>query len=174
MSVTVNQLQKSLSANSTATAFSGKAATTTKPSGSGVFDLLDSALGLHIGEKISKFIQLIPYGAGADTTTFSMRLWGWSQTNDDTEVWIPQLLAELSCTLAAGTPGADFTALTASNYGCDTITLVAGDQDADIISPANDTPGSAAVHLRGSELIEFTYDMTGATSGNCLWRVFDQ
>lgn len=175
MTATVQQFQKAASANLTSSTFTpssgGKLPTTTKPSGSKVFDLRAGSLGLHIGWSVSKYLQLIPYGVGSDTNTFSMRIWGWSQTNDATEIWVPQLLIEVSCAISTGT---DFANITAGNYCVDTITVVAGDAAASIISPANDTPGSLLLHLRGCELFEFDFDMTGATSANCLWRVMDQ
>lgn len=171
MAVTSQVLRKALSANSTASSFTVNIPTTTKPSGDGVFDLLSSTYGLHQSNVLSKFVQLIPYGIGSDTQTFSMRLWGWSQTNDSPKVWIPQLLVELACTITTGT---DFAGLVASNYGVDAITVAAGDAETALVSPANNMQGSALVHLRGCELIEFDFDMTGATSGNCLWRAMDQ
>lgn len=171
MTATALILRKAVSANATSATFTGKTPTTTKPSGTGVWDMLAEATGLHLSRSLSKFINLIPYGVGSDTNTFSMRIWGWSKTNDTTPVWIPQLLTEVSCAISTGT---SFANLTASNYCVDTITTVAGDTNAQIITPANDIPGSLLLHMRGCELIEFDFDMTGATSANCLWRVMDQ
>lgn len=167
--------RKARATNSTATDFTAKNATTTKPSGTGVWDLISGDDRVTFGHEIPKFVNLVPYGVGADTTTFALRLWGWNRlappgTADADLIWIPQLILELAVTLS--TPTA--TPIGASNVFADTIAVTDGPEAAggwrDLISPASDTPASILIHTRGCEILEFDFDMTGATSGNCLWR----
>src|SRR3990167_6087380 len=102
MSATATKFRKALSANSTSTTdLTAKLPTATKPSGSGVFDLLDLDLGLSLGVNTPSYVELVPYGAGAATMNnkdFHMQLWGWTATNDATPIYIPRLLAHLVVT----------------------------------------------------------------------------
>jgi hypothetical protein len=177
MSCTAIPLRRALSTNSTDTSFSAKNATETRPSGAGVFDLLDSDLGLSSGSNVPSYIELIPYGADADTETFDMRLWGWkvlpaAEAPDGRDVWVPIMLADVSCTLTSATA----TPLMADNFLCDTLVLNEGAADGaftSIITTADDTTASLLVHTRGCQLIEFAFDLTGAESVNCLWTAVD-
>lgn len=172
MTATANALRKALTTNSTATSFTAKNATTTKPSGAGIFDLL--AVDVNVSSQgMAKFIQLIPFGTNGDNDTFDMQLWGWSKTTDTTPVWVPQLLVELNVVLCAATQGE------ADTYLADTLTIAKGDADASKISPAGTSNfvASILVHLRGCELIEFEFDLAGgqeAVSCNSYWRLVDQ
>lgn len=173
MPLTVTKLRKALATNDTGTSFAAKIPTTTKPTGDGVFDLLSESLGVSVGETIPHFIQIIPYGTNGDNDTFDMRLIGWSRSTDATPVWVPQLLVDLNVVLG-NISGA---AIAANTFMADAITIAKGDGDAPEISPANDTPASILVHLRGCELIEFDWDLAGAQEGasmNAFWRLTDQ
>ena len=171
MTASAYPLRKAKSSNSAAVSFTAKEPTTTEPTGDGVIDVFSRALGLAHETKMPKFLNVIPFGDGANDTTFDMRVWAWSKTVQlDDVVWIPQLLVQLNVTLG----DIDAAVIAASNLLADTIAIAAGDADAALISPANDTTASILVHLRGAEKVEFDFDMTGATSGNALWRVMDQ
>ena len=178
MPSTVRPLRKIQTANSTSaafTAFTSIIPTTTKPSGTGVFDLLSETVSENVGRRIPAYIQIQPFGVGTDTTTFVIRVIGWSRTIDSTpttEVWVPTHLADLTCTLSVPTANALTNGV--SNVFCDTIAETKGGDDVYSISPAIDTPASVKLGLRGSELIQFDFDMTGATSGNALWRLLDE
>ena len=168
----------------TATSFTAKIPTATKPSGSGVIDIFDCKWGIATETYMPKFMQLVPYGTDANNEQFYMRVIGWSPTDvkymsDGTPpagnpIWIPQLL--LAVTVTHGNIGA--TAIGASHFLADTIDFLDGDTDASIINPADDLPASAILHLRGCHLIEFVFSLDAAlTEGagaNCLWRPFDQ
>lgn len=168
---TALKMRKAWSVNVTTTGYTAKIPTAAKPSGSGVFDLFDAANGIATEPYVPESLQLFPYGSDTANQTFGLRLWGWSRTTDD--VWVPHLLADLSCTLAS----IDAAALTAGNLMADTIAVttggaVAGGDGSDVISPTGDVPASLLVALRGCELIEFDAD-TGtptAVNANCLWR----
>lgn len=171
MSATVMPLQRALTASSTDTSFAAVIPTTTKPSGAGVFDLLDIATSLSVGNNVPRFIQLVPFGTDANNETFDMILRGWSRTTGaaGTAIWVPQILLNLSVTLG----NIDAAAIGANHFLADTIVVNKGDSDG-VISPANDTAASIITHLRGCELFAFYFDLTGAAAANCYWRVMDQ
>lgn len=170
---TANTYRRALSTNATATSFTAKTPTATKPSGNGVFDLLASSV--NVGVNVPRFIDMVPYGTDGSNDTFSYRVWGWSKLNDATLgiVWIPRLLLEASITI--GNVAA--TVLGSGNCLADTISIVDGDATSPVISTESDTGASIIIHSRGSELIEFDWDLAGAqeaVSMNCLWKPMDQ
>lgn len=160
-----SKLTKIRSSNSTDSQFATKSPTTTKPSGDGVTEFAPSE-----GGKVPNNLLVLPFGAGDDDTTFSVRVLGWSCIGT---LWVPMILCEYSCTLSAavGVANAD---VTSSDRFADTLSLVAnmGNEDIDttFISPANNTPAHFLVDIKGCQLVELTFDMTGATSGNALIR----
>ena len=176
MSATATTLRKALVVNSTATSFAAKVPTATKPSGTGIFDLLDyTSIGLHPNRQgMSKFLDIIPFGTAANNVTFDMQVWGWSVTNDATPLWIPQLLLVLNVVCGNITS----TAMPTNTFMADTLTVAKGDANAPKISPATEYSASVLVHLRGCELIEFEFDAdagaSASTDCNCYWRVLDQ
>lgn len=129
-------------------------------------------------------VELLFYGVGADNTTFSARVIGWSpmvsdrlvEVTPETQIWIPVVLAELACTLSAVPIGLANKAIVATELFVDTITLVGTTAvagiDCNITSPANDTIARVYLDMWGHTELEVTFDMTGATSGNCLLRLF--
>lgn len=170
--MTVYELRRALSANSAASAFTAKIPVATKPSGTGVFDLFDRDLGIATHVCAPDYIQVIPFGTDANNETFNLRVWGWSRVTE--LLWIPQLLCELAVTLG----NIDATAIGASHFLADTVVLTYGaaadsGTGTSILAPANELPCSALVHLRGSELIEFDFDLVTAAAANCYWRVAD-
>lgn len=174
--LTVNPFRRALTTDSTSTAFTAKIPKTTEPVtslASGVYDLLDGTLGLHLGQAASRFLELVPFGTNANNNTFNMRVWGWSKFVAATPLYIPTLLLELNIVLGS----IDASAIAASTFLADTITISKGDTNAPVISPGNDTPASIAVHTRGCRYLEFDWDLAGAseaTSMNAFWRLFDQ
>ena len=169
MSVTAFPLRRALVTNATTTSFTAKIPVAVKPSGVGVFDVFDMAIGQAIDTYMPWYLNLIPFGTDAADETFDMRLWGWSKVAD-TALWIPQLLVELNVTLGS----VDGTAIGASHLLADTIVIAKGDADAPEINPENDLPGSILVHLRGCDMFEFDFDLTGAAAANAYWRMMDQ
>ena len=173
MSVTAHPFRKAVTVSATSTSYTAKVPTTTKPSGTGVFNLFDRDLGIAIDTYIPKYLLLVPFGSDANDETFDMRLWGWSKTLEATPLWVPQLIADLNCTL--GNIAA--TALGTNHFLCDTIVIDKGSAEKtflDPTSPADDTTGSVLAFLRGVELIEFDFDLTGGAGANCLWRPLDE
>lgn len=161
------KFRRALTANSTDTSFASKVATLTEPSGSGV---LDMGAG---GALAPNGVLVVPYGAGNDDTTFAMRIIGWRSitehsSNQKITEWIPIILVELACTLstAVGATGG----VIGGGRMADTLSLVTGNDDIsiDFVSPTGNVAAHAVVDVKGCEKIEFSFDMTGATSGNCL------
>jgi hypothetical protein len=179
MSATANPYRPAFSTNATATSFTAKSGTATKPVASfanGIHDLFTDQAQHY---SVPRFIDLQPFGTAANNNTFDMQLWGWSRTYDTptfstSPIWIPRLLIELNVVLGNVT----FTYLSATQQLADTLTIAKGDADSPIISPANDYAASILVHLRGSELIEFEFDAdagaSASTGANCLWKCMDQ
>src|SRR6185503_16249207 len=120
-------------------------------------------------------LLLIPFGGNDSNDVFNMRVWGWSQVVNQTQLWIPQLLVELACTLG----NIDGAAIAANMKPCDTLVVTYGSTDeptlgVTVMSPANDVSGQAIVHLRGCEYIEFDFDLsTNCDAMNCFWRALD-
>ncbi len=172
MTVTAYPLRRALTANSAATSFTAKIPVAVKPSGSGVFDLFDRDLGLAVETYMPRGIQIIPFGTDANDETFDLRVWGWSKVHL-TDLWIPQMLLDLSVTL--GNIAA--TAIGADHFLADTIVVNEGSAETtstDLLSTADDTPASVILNLRGCQLIEFDFDLTGAAACNCYFRPVDE
>ena len=132
-------------------------------------------------------VIILPFGAGSDTNTFDIRVYGWSKilkgagnaaSGATLDLWVPILLTQETVTLSTPvglanspinttTPAGD-TVLFPDTLAANAIT---GTDNIERISPANNLmAGAVAVDLFGSEKIEIRFDMTGATSGNALFR----
>jgi len=161
MSVYEGKLQRVRATSSTDANFPSKAPTATAPSGDGV---VSDPLA---GNAAPEWLQVIPFGDGADNATFDLRVIGWKPT--PLGLWVPTILAQAACTLSASV-GANSYEVTASQRFADTIslTLVQANVDSKVSSPVNDTPGSFQVQTRGSVLVEVIFDMGTATGGNAL------
>lgn len=168
--------QKVRSVNATATSFASKVPTLTEPSGdagsatgASVIDLCPGGNGVSQASRL----VLVPYGTGDADDVFAMRVIGWRclGRGATTAIWIPVILAELTCTMSAVT-GVAGGAVSATEYFCDTIALVSGNDDIsiDIVSPTGDVIAHAAMDLKGFQKIEFQFDMTtnNPTGANCL------
>jgi hypothetical protein len=172
VTVTAYPLRRALTANSAATSFTAKIPVAVEPSGAGVFDLFDRDLGFAIDTYIPRGIQVIPFGTDANDETFDMRVWGWSKVHA-ADLWIPQMLGDLTVTL--GNIAA--TAIGADHFLSDTIVVNEGSAETtstDLVSTADDTPASVILYLRGCQLIEFDFDLTGGAAANCYFRPVDE
>ena len=129
-----------------------------------------------------------PIGVGADNDAYSLRLIGWRRITGGVitghqQIWVPSIIAEVSCTLG-GAVGVANSPVLATERFADTIPIVAARQlaaiDTDsggaasrgtvqILSPANDTAGYFTAELCGCEKIELQFDQTTNTpTGNAL------
>lgn len=161
MSVYEGNLQRVRANSSTDANFPSRVPTSTAPAGDGViFDPL-------AGSSAPEWLQVIPFGDGADNATFDLRVIGWKPT--PLGLWIPTILAQAACTLSTAV-GVNSYEVTASQRFADTIvlSLIQANVDSKVSSPANDTPGSFQVQTRGSVFIEVIFDMGTATGANAL------
>lgn len=155
--------------NSTAGSFTTKVPTITKPSGAGIFDLK------AMKETVARYLSLIFFGQGTANQTFNCRLTGWQPVGELDPyftLWMPRTLVEFACTLGAAT-GVAGAQLVVADKIVDGLSLTTGNNNVDVefISPADDTVAHALVDLKGSHLIEITFDMVNATSGNALFSI---
>ncbi len=151
--------------------FEAKIPIATKPSGDGVFNLLDEANGVHQGIFIPEKIIIIPYATNANNETFDIRLWGWNKYDVATPIWIPTILIGLN--VVVGNINND--AILNNSFLADTLTLVEGIDANNVLSTGDaDLPARAIVALEGVELIEFDFDVdaggSASNSDNCLFR----
>lgn len=160
---------KALETSSTSTSFTALTPTTTKPSGAGIFDLLNGGFSGNV----PSWLQLQPYGTDGNNDTFDFRLYGYSEVRGSaTKVYVPQLLIDVSVVL--GNIAA--TDLGAGNFLADTLTINDGAIDGlfrNHIDCQEDLPASVIVHTRGCRFIRFDWDLAGAQEAatmNCLWR----
>jgi hypothetical protein len=164
--VTALDWHELLTTDATDTSFATKHPTGTEPTGDAVIDLNSYGEAREVQESLF----LIPFGAGADNTTYDMRVIGWRKVGTgDSTLWVPQLICELSVTLG-GIVGVANKLLGTSDRFADTLALntgiavlYQGDADAQ--------PALAEVDTMGCAKVEIIWDMTGATSGNCLWAL---
>lgn len=162
----------------TAAGLNGDAGTAT---GASVIQLTNGV----IGGQAQSGAEFLFYGVGANNTTFSARIIGWSAlttsglspVNPETQVWIPVVLVEVQCTLSSTPIGLAGRAIVATELFADTITLVGttgvAGLDMSITSPANDTIARVFVDLWGHTELEVQFTTGGsATSCNGLFRLF--
>lgn len=155
-----SKLQRVRTTSSTDSTFPSKAPTATAPTGDGV-------IGDPIVQGAPSWVQIIPFGDGADNATFDLRVIGWKVS--DLGLWVPTILAQAACTLSAAV-GVASTEVLATQRFTDTITLtqVQANVDSKLSSPTGDLVASFQVETRGSALIEVIFDLGTATGANAL------
>lgn len=160
MTVYSEKLERVRATSSTDANFPSKVPTATVPTGAGV--VVDPVV-----RGAPQWIQVVPFGDGADNATFDLRVIGWKPTT--LGLWIPTVLAQAACTLSAAV-GENGYEVTASQRFVDTISLtqVQANVDSKVSSPTGDLVGSFQVETRGSTLIEITFDLGTATGANAL------
>lgn len=161
MSVTVAKFERVRATSSTDSSFPSIVPTATAPTGAGVIS------NPRVGNEAPDWVQIIPFGDGADNATFDLRVIGWKPTA--LGLWIPSLLAQAACTLSAAV-GVNTYEVTASQRFADTIALtqVLTDVDSKLSSVTGDLVASFQVETRGSAFIQITFDLGTATGANAL------
>ena len=157
----ITPLSKAAATNATDSSFPSRVATLTQPSGGGVFNLSCQ------GNKTRSNVLIIPFGAGADNATMSVRVIAWRFV---TTLWIPLIVCEVSCTLSTSVGVAATEVLNTDRFA-DTLSLTFGNAgvDCQIFSPANNTPAHVMLDAKGASLIELVFTTGGsATSCNAL------
>ena len=155
--------RKARPANSTDAALAARPATTADPAGPGVLKLLAGGAGGWV----PTHAVVVPYGAGADNSTFTLRLIGWRCVG---ATWLPTPLWAGTCTLSqfAGLAGGDVldtervADAIATTLGTDGVTCQP-------VSPGDNTPAHVLVDLKGCEVVEALFALGGsATAANAL------
>lgn len=158
---------KARATNSTDSAFPSRVAQTASPL------LNDGAFSV---ENYPIWLSLVPFGVGANNTTFDVRVIGWRKYGNTADVggtlWMPRTLLQFSVTLSAAV-GVAGTEVDETQRFADTLSdPVTGMGTIGVncqpTSPANDTEGHYLFDRQGHPVLEILFDMTGATSGNCL------
>jgi hypothetical protein len=160
MTLYVSKLKRVRATSATGT-FPSKVPTATAPTGAGVVE--DPV----VGQASPQWIQVLPFGDGADNATFDLRVIGWKVS--DLGLWVPTILAQAACTLSAAV-GVNTYEVTASQRFADTIVLtqVQANVDSKVSSPTGDLVGSFQVETRGCVLVEVTFNLGTATGANAL------
>jgi hypothetical protein len=176
---------KARQVNSTASSFSTKIPTATRPTTADAGDATSQVALLMRNDKTAAPVQngmrVVPFGTGSDTNTFSLAVIGWAHCDDPlklgytpTRLWVPTLLVLLSCELDSGLPGIAGTTIDSTQYFVSTITLTYGDPgvSVDIVSPGhgNGWIAHALLDFKGFPIVEPAFSTGGsATDCNALW-----
>lgn len=153
-----------LSSNSTSASFPSRVPTETQPSGAGI---------IPVGPNTDMI--LLPFGRDGNNETLKVRVIGWRSTASDDDqsldvLWVPRVIAELTCTLNSSLPGTAGAPVTASDYFADTITADYGlpiiEQDSGVL------PASASVMVAGERFVEVVFDRnSSAAECNALYAL---
>lgn len=156
--------------------------TTTKPSGTGVIPFGDG------GSECPGHVLLLPFGTGASTNTFSMKVLGWHGTffstiNPEVNLWVPVVLATYQATLGTAT-GVANSDIDSSHFFATTITIsgagvgvtsgmAATSLDWFVVSPGSNDIGVIVQPSFGFKLLEVIFTTGGsATACNALYCKF--
>lgn len=145
----------------------GDAATAT---GNCILDLSDPVCGFT-----QNALLILPFGTGADASTFSVNVYGWAPSvipNASGQFsWYPTLLCQLTATLSSTNvgPAGGYDPNGATDYFAKTLTVAIGNAgvSVDAVSPA--TAGlfaSATVDLKGFKKVELSF-FTGSSATDC-------
>lgn len=163
--------------NATDASFPSRLPQAARPSGIGnsaaqatasaVFDLTAGGIGSYIQNSV----LVMPFGAGANNNTMSVRIYGWALATEgkvETDIYIPVLLTEIACTLSSTVIGLAGRYVVATDLFADTLTVTYGNANVSVeaVSPANDLPAHFIADLKGFELYEMTFT-TGSSATNC-------
>lgn len=161
----VFDFQKAYATSSTDSSFDALVPTVTEPTADGVVTL--SGVATNNGQTYGKML-VIPYGAGADDSTFAMRIHGWQKIST---LWIPVPILEVACVLSTvvGVTGAS---LVATDRIVDTMTETLAPDTAVFYSTTGNRVAWLTFDTMGFQKVEFSFDMTGATNGNALYKRF--
>jgi hypothetical protein len=150
---------------------------TSSPVGVGVASG-DGVIPLGAGGSLApNGLQIVPFGAGSSTNTFSMNVYGWREVRGPAvavgtvNLYVAYVLATFTCTLCT-VPGLANTPVNASQLFCGTIALVAGNANIsnEVVSPTGNTVAHVIVDVKGSKWVEVRFGTgSSATSCNALY-----
>lgn len=156
----VSHFQRVLTTNSTDTdALTSPADATTEPAADGTDNYFKADSG-HL-------VVLMPIGTNAADETAIMQVYGVRKIAGSGTRWTHEPIAEFDLIFGAGATGET------TEFYCDSIVLSNGPSLADevILSPLSDFAegnATATFHNKGYEFLFFQWDVTLATSVNCL------
>lgn len=161
-----NGFSKIRTANSTDASFPSRVPTTTEPTGTGIQAWSDFGLD---GVLAPTKAIIIPYGVGADNTTFKLRIIGWRLIGT---LWVPSVMAEYTCTNCTAV-GVASAAVVDTERFCDILTATTGTPSGstEIVQFGTGTEliSHIQIDLKGFQKIEITFNMnSSATSANAL------
>lgn len=168
--------------NATDASFPSRVPTITDPAGIGDNAAQATASAVFEARQPSGVVSqngllIVPFGAGSDDATFSLRVIGWRRVflpghegNTIYRLWVPITLVELLCTLGTSV-GIAGNAVIDTDRFCDTLSLTTGDAgvSCDLVSPNDNTIAHAVVDMKGFQRIEITTSTgSSATNGNAI------
>lgn len=170
-------LKKAASTDDTTTSsFVTRAPTTTEPSGSGVNTMTQSSGGV-----VQNIAKVMPYGLGADGTTFSMRITGWiklpsSNPPSVPDLWIPVNLCEISCTCSGTQQSIRGSDISDSYCFCDTLAVVGTSGNPgvslDIVSPTGGKGAHLSIDVKGFLKIQFDFLNSTTSAANAVFGMY--
>jgi hypothetical protein len=163
LKTTANKYRKLYTTTNTASSFANLVPTTTAPSGEGVLKIAPRE-----GSMTDNAARFLFVSNGSDNATYKARIVIWNEADD---LWIPEIIGNLDLTASTATGNANSTYLNNTFRFADTITLTSSTSNTthlEIISPANNTPGSVAVDLAGAQIVQILLDANGT---NVLYRI---
>lgn len=137
-------------------------------------------MGGEFGGEASSGLVFIFFGVGSNANTFKARVFGWSEHAGGNvtgtakkPLWMPQLLASVTCTLNTSYPGIDNTAVDSTNFFVTTMTEDVGNPgiSSEVISPITDI-AHLVIDAKGSQFVEVKFAIASGstTSMNALFR----
>lgn len=116
-----------------------------------------------------RYLALTPFGVGADNTTWTFKVYGWSLVST---LWVPNYLAGFTCTnsTSVGVAGA---AVIATERFVDTLVTLAtpvDDPDVIVVSPTVQHIAQVFIPTRGHAYLEAVFAKGSGTDGNFLYR----
>jgi hypothetical protein len=163
--------QKALAANRSAYAVTANLPGNSAPGfPDGTFDC---GIG-DVGGPGPNLAEVQVYGTGADDTTGSVRVIGWSKvgTSDATAMWMREVICEVAVILSAAVGLTGRVPSNSERQADSYVKTTGSDNDLSLNSPANDQPGGFMVDLKGHQKFSLDFAVGTATDLNALVRKF--
>jgi hypothetical protein len=161
------------SANLNTTDFPTLAPTAMKPDGNGVIELIGPATTTATKGLVKdapgdteapNTMMLMAFGAGADNSTFDLRVTGWSKC---AELWLPTLILQVTATLST-VVGVAGKAILATERVADALVAVKAASGTEVFPPTAEIPAWVLFDVMGFELLQVTANLDTATGANAI------
>lgn len=160
-----------LAANSTASFASRIPLVSTTKDGESLHTIPNATSYLTEGDTM----ELIPYAAGADNTTFDVRVIGWRSVGPvvtrGSAQWIPTIIVDLACTASSAVGIAGQTPTSTDRF-VDAMTVTTG--IAVVPTVTANTPATAVISTAGFRFVEILTNVGAATNVNALFCFYDE